>query len=115
MQTSILVISNCRNSSVSYMSSLRGYGFTIEDSRTFDTARILLRSGDSPDSIIIDVKFHADEISEFIHYVRTQINPSAHIILIGSEQDLLPVYGANLRLDRPVDFQQLVSVLEPVR
>lgn len=115
MQTSILVISNYRNSSMSYMSSLRAYGFEVEDTRTFETARILLRTGSHPKTIIIDVKFHADEISEFARFVRREINPSINIINVGHEDDYLHIYDIDVYIERPADFQHMIPMLEATR
>ena len=115
MQTSILVISNYRNSSMSYMSSLHGYGFDIDSTRTFETARILLRAGNRPDAIIIDVKFHTDEITAFIQFVRQQISQSTGIIIIGSEYEWLRAYGADVCIERPADFQDMVAIFEPIQ
>jgi DNA-binding response OmpR family regulator len=116
MSASILAISNFRNSSMAYLGALAGYGFQVEDTRTFEAARVLLRTGSNPDVILIDVKFHTNEIAEFIHFLRHDMgNLEVGIIVIGCENDTLLAYGANACLERPVQIEELFAVLEPVR
>jgi DNA-binding response OmpR family regulator len=116
MNASVLAISNFRNSSMAYLGALTGYGFRVEDTRTFEAARVLLRTGSKPTVIIIDVKFHTDEIAAFIHFLRHDMsNHTVGIIVIGCENDTLLAYGANACLERPVKFEELLAVLEPVR
>lgn len=111
MASNILVISNFRNSSMSYMSSLHGYGFDIEDTRTLEAAWILLRAGSQYDVIVIDVKFHADEIADFIHSVRSEISPTIKIVVVGCEYELPE---ADECLARPINFEDILQVLEPI-
>lgn len=116
MSASILAISNFRNSSMAYLGALTGYGFEVEDTRTFEAARVLLRTGSNPAVIIIDVKFHTEEIAEFIHFLRHELgNQATGVIVIGCENDTLLAYGANACLERPVHFEELITILEPVR
>lgn len=116
MNASVLAISNFRNSSMAYLGALVGYGFQVEDTRTFEAARVLLRTGSNPAVILIDVKFHSDEIAAFIHFLRHDMSKhAAFIIVMGCENDTLLAYGANACLERPVHFEELLAVLEPVR
>jgi DNA-binding response OmpR family regulator len=116
MNASVLAISNFRNSSMVYLAALTGYGFQVEDTRSFEAARVLLRTGSNPSVIIIDVKFHTEEIAAFIHFLRDDMsNHPVEIIVIGCENDTLLAYGANACLERPVQIEELFTVLEPVR
>jgi DNA-binding response OmpR family regulator len=116
MSASVLAVSNFRNSSMAYLGALAGYGFRVEDTRTFEAARVLLRTGSNPDVILIDVKFQTEEIAEFIHFLRHEMgNREVGIVVMGYENDTLLAYGANACLERPVQLQELFAILEPVR
>ena len=116
MNPSVLAISNFRRNSMAYLGALTGYGFQVEDTRSFEAARVLLRTGSNPTMIIIDVKFQNEEIAAFIHFLHHEIsNSAAFITVIGCENDTLLAYGANACLERPVQFEELLAILEPVR
>jgi DNA-binding response OmpR family regulator len=116
MNASVLAISNFRNSSMAYLGAMAAYGFRVEDTRTFEAARVLLRTGSNPELILIDVKFHTEEIADFIYFLRHEMgNQQVGIVVIGCENDTLLAYGANACLERPVQIEELFAILEPVR
>lgn len=115
MKASVFAISNNRNSSMRYLSALHGYGYSVKDVQSFEAGRVLLRTGYNPDIIVIDVKFHADDIAEFLRFVRKDLgNHSVYIVVVGGENDyLLAAYGANICLERPANIEDILTVLNP--
>ena len=110
MTNTALIISNNHFSSASYSAGLGAYGYHLEETRTFETARILLKSGLKPDAIIIDVKLHSNEIDSFIRDVRHQFAYQGGIIVVGLDV----MVGANACLPRPALITDVVSVLQPM-
>lgn len=111
MATTALVISNHHTSSVGYTSGITGFGWHVTETRTFEAARILIRTGLQPDTIIIDVKLHAHEIEQFIDFIRHDSGAwHSGVIVIGQDY----VTGADLWLARPVFVADIISALEPI-
>jgi hypothetical protein len=70
----------------------------------------------NPAVIIIDVKFHAEEIAAFIHFIRHDMgNYEAFITVVGCKNDTLLAFGTNACPECPVQFEVPFAVLEPVR
>lgn len=114
MNASILAIADNRTSSMGYLAALRAKGNHAKDVRTFEAAQVLLGIGENPEIIIIDVSLRSNEIAAFIQFVRReQNNRQAGIVVMGCENDILLAYGANACLDRPVNVDDLLAVLEP--
>lgn len=115
MKASILAISNNRNSNMRYLPALHAYGYSVKDVQTIESGRILLRTGYCPDILLIDVKFHANEVIDFLRFVRHDLaNQTVHIVIVGGENDfVLAAYGANICLERPVNIEDILAVLQP--
>ena len=112
MKPQALIISNNRHS-IAYISGLGAYGFHVQDTRTIETGRILLKSGSNPQTIIIDIKQHADDIADFIQFVRSELhNTQTYIIIIGCENDFALTFGADKCLQRPADVHDIIAILQ---
>lgn len=112
MKPQALIISN-NHHSMAYTAALSAYGFHVEDTRTIETGRILLKSGSNPHTIIIDMKQHAGEVSQFVQFVRSVLhNPHIYIIVIGCENDFALTFGADKCLQRPAEVHDIISILQ---
>ena len=116
MKSQALVVTNNHRSSLGYTPGLAAFGLSLQEMRTFDTARIWLKSSFDPVLIVIDVHFFADEIEAFLHYVRVELgNQNVPIVIVGCDTDFMRAFGATKCLPRPADLHEIISVLEPVR
>jgi ActR/RegA family two-component response regulator len=112
MKPQALIISNNRHS-MGYSAGLSAYGFHVEDTRTIEMGRILLKSGSNPHTIIIDMKQHADEVARFVQFVRSELhNQQAYILLIGCENDFALALGADKCLQRPTEVHDIITILQ---
>ena len=112
MKPQALIISNNRHSTV-YSAALSAYGFHVEDTRTIEMGRILLKSGSSPHTIIIDMKQSADETSKFVQFVRSELHDAqTYIIVIGCENDFALAVGADKCLQRPAEVHDIIAILQ---
>lgn len=110
MSPKILLISNTRHR-MSYTAGLYGYGYDVQESSTFEGARVLLHTGTLPQTIIIDVKFHQREVEDFIYYLRVDMGlRDSRIIVINNTVDD-QVIGANAFFYRPAELNELVQIL----
>jgi len=113
MSNDIFIIGKSHTNIV-YTSALIGYGYRVNNLQTFDAARIMLRSGDIPRAIVVDMNNHADQVKQFIQFVRQSVSADMGVVVIGSNnQESENAYnnGATLFLYRPVEIEGLVGVL----
>ncbi|MCI0714277.1 MAG: hypothetical protein L0154_29250 [Chloroflexi bacterium] len=111
MKPQALIISN-NHHSIAYSTALAAYGFSIDTTRTFEAARVLLRSGLLAHSIIVDIKQHSDEIEDFLRFVRQDLdNTQTFILIIGCDKDFTYAFGADTCLQRPADIDEIIDSL----
>ena len=107
MNTSILVITNNFQSSLTYTHILMGYGYQVDEVQTFVGARVRLRAGLLPAVIIIDVKFHDDEKEGFINHL-SHYHPGIPTIVIGQSDSLANI----IILKRPVNPESIINTIQ---
>ncbi len=113
MSNDIFIIGKSHTNIV-YTSALIGYGYKVNNLQTFDAARIMLRSGDVPRAIVVDMNNQVDQVKQFIQFVRQSVSADVGVVVIGcNNQESENAYnnGANLFLYRPVEVEGLVGVL----
>lgn len=113
MKNDIFIIGKS-HTNVVYTSALIGYGYKVNNMQTFDAARIMLRTGDVPRAIVVDMNHQPDQVKQFIQFVRQTVSAEVGMVVIGSNnQEAETAYeqGANLFLYRPVEVEGLVGVL----
>jgi DNA-binding response OmpR family regulator len=115
MRRSVLIISNNHRSQVTYVAALNGYGCEIQSTQTIEAGRALLRTYGQPDSIIVDLKHGQNNLRDFVHFVRHELDyPNTQIIVIGGEAvEQVAAYNADADqfLVRPVDMATLVKMI----
>lgn len=114
MKNRVLVISNHSLSSTDYKAGLWGFGFQVEETRTFEAAQVLLRVDSFPEAVILDMQHQSDEIAAFIHSIRHNYgNQAVRIIVVGGDQDRVAAAGATMFLKRPVYLEDMLALLMP--
>lgn len=106
MNRAVLIIGNS-NHTLMYSASLRGYGYEVEDTRSFDTAIDWLATGHQPECIIIDVRGMADTVRQFVHEVR-EADLKTNIVVIGTRAKLP---GVDITMPRTMEATDLIDTL----
>lgn len=114
MSTEIFVIGSGTHH-MTYCAALVGYGYRVRDISTFEAARVMLRAGYTPSSIVIDMTAKAKEIDQFLHIVRDELALNTKVIVIGgSEERSVYERGAHVFFQRPVSLADLVHTVDNI-
>ena len=112
MQYQALIISNNRHS-MTYSSGLCAFGFDVQDTHCLDSASVWLADSYQPQAIIVDMKHHADEVLDFLVYLRAELrNTNAYVIVIGCQAEIARRLGADKCLPRPTTVNELIATLQ---
>lgn len=110
----ILVICNNRKANT-YAGAMLGYGYNVNEVKSFDAARTMLKSDMIPELIVIDMSNLTVQMKEFVEFVRFELRlMHVGMIVIGTterEAAYAETYGANRFIYRPVELADLLTII----
>lgn len=114
MNTDVMIIGS-KYHKLSYATVMIGAGYRVNAIDTFRAARIVLRAGDPPPVIVIDLDDNPAEACEFIHMVRGLLGlTETTVVIIGNhpkEEDTVGMCGADAFFYRPANEHELIGFL----
>lgn len=115
MKRDILVIGNNHYSQV-YSGLLTGYGYHIEEAHTAGEGYSVLAAGFKPSTVILDLKFA--DLHDIIPALRAIGGDQVNIVVIGGDRAANSVTlkrGANVFLHKPVQAEDVLNAVHPIR
>ncbi len=93
---------------------LTGFGFTVEEADSYQSAQALIDNGNIPSVAIVDFERSSGEARTFLNYLQSSDYPSLKIIVatVNSLSDEEQVeLGVNAVMTKPVDLSRLVKAV----
>lgn|GEM_PF-1889090 len=111
----VLVVDANQSIRQMFVAGLSGFGFTVQESESYQKAQAILNDGDVPYVAIVDFQRTNEEASAFLKYLQQTPEYSNIKVIVATvnqlSDDEQKALGVNAVMTKPVDLSKLVKAV----